>query len=214
MQCKFLLIALCLVLPLVFAGHEILLPYSSASKCSILPSNILIIQFESRPISSFWNTSIVWNADYAFRFRHRYQLYTSTRSCRLGNEPLGESWCKVKAMLEVSKEISADTFVVFLDSDAIITTSYSFSSVICMIQDQLGWNIMSKPIAFNQDGPGFACVMALRLGYNMCLNSGTVLFTKSPSVTSILESWWFAANSRMTTKFKMNWRVKVRGTAA
>jgi hypothetical protein len=100
--------------------------------------------------------------------------------------------------------------VVFLDSDALITVNSSMTAVVSYISKTLHWDVMSRPVAFNQDGPGYACKQAIGLGYKACLNSGTVLWFKNVISSQVLTAWWqFSAQRLDSTKFHMNWKIKV-----
>ena len=53
-----------------------------------------------------------------------------------------------------------------------------------------------QPIAFNQDGPGWACKNALHnANYSYCFNSGTVFWINNPISQKILRLWWTSASS-------------------
>ncbi|RYH30371.1 hypothetical protein EON65_05440 [archaeon] len=184
------------------------MPYSKPNMWTFAPEDILILQFDSRELKNYWNTSAYWNNAYANTFGHAYQYMSMSGDCHNGGIELSASWCKVKAMLEVSKT-QKQKVVIFLDSDAIITTNHSMSAVLEYVSSFTGWNVSEHPVAFNQDGPGYACRHALKIGYNVCLNSGTVIWVKSKLSTTILAQWWNYAKKIGTTLFEKDWRKKV-----
>lgn len=127
---------------------------------------------------------------------------------------LSHAWCKVKAMLAADSLTSHNIkAILYLDTDAVITTNYSMTDVISFIRKDLHWDYHQKPfVAFNQDGPGWACKFTMnKTPYKHCLNSGTVLWVKSVVSTNILYDWWHAAGEPYdvsqypTTKWRLNW---------
>eukprot|EP01039_Chlorochromonas_danica_P009595 gene9595-10606_t len=168
------------------------------------------MQFDSRPLARYWNVSANWNAAYARRYGHRYLFWSlAGESCQWQGTALAASWCKVKAMLDMDSRLAEGEAVLFLDSDSLLTLSYSLSAMWTFIQQARDWNWTSQPMAFNQDGPGYACSTTLRLGYPFCLNSGTVFWLKSPLSTKMLATWWKAASQSLTwTSFPMDWKTK------
>ena len=91
--CFFLMCSL-----LVDAGHEVLQRYQSGPQ-DILPSDLLLVHFDSRPLGSYWNTSAFWTRDYAYMHGHKYAYLTSSEKCSYGSYVLSPVWCKVKAMV-------------------------------------------------------------------------------------------------------------------
>eukprot|EP01031_Cornospumella_fuschlensis_P030225 gene30225-36528_t len=176
-------------------------------KWNFAPEDILILQFDSRGLADYWGASSSWNKAYAQAFGHSYMFMSIHGDCRNGDVELSPSWCKIKAMLEVSKT-QQHKVVVFLDSDAIITANHSMSAVLEFVAHFTKWNVSEHPVAFNQDGPGYACRHALKIGYNVCLNSGTVIWVKSKLSTKILSQWWNYAKKADETLFKKDWRKK------
>ncbi len=83
------------------------------------------------------------------------------------------------------------------------------TAVIGFMQRELSWDISKKPIAFNQDGPGWACKNTLKFGFPFCFNSGTVLWQPGVAAGDILGAWWNSAgDAYVTSKFKAKWRTK------
>lgn len=193
------------------AGHEVLLNISKDDEV-IKNHEICIVQFESRYntiIPSYFNTSITWNRLYAMKYGNKYSLWTIDESCRYEDQLLASSWCKVRAMIEADIRISAKAFL-FLDSDAIITVNSSLAKVFSYIKNYHGWDWDSKPIAFNQDGPGWSCKATLKHGYQKCFNSGSLFWIKSEVSSTILKQWWHTSIAPFdSTGFPMNWRMKV-----
>ena len=66
------------------------------------------------------------------------------------------------------------------------------------------------PMAFNQDGPGWACKHAIQdAGYSFCFNSGTVLWMNNAISQKILHQWWMlAAQPYHKSKFPEDWRTR------
>lgn len=210
------LLVIYLVLKNVGAGHEVLHGWNATHPLTIQPHELLIVQFDSRPLNDYWQTSQRWNSQYCRKYGHHYQFFSSRLPCRAcSSENIAEPWCKVKAMLlaDLSAAHSIKA-ILYIDSDAMITVNHSMSTVISYIQHDLKWNSFEKPVAFNQDGPGFACKRAIGLGYRKCFNSGSVLWFRNPVATDLLRKWWMAGSvafSQMTSmsKFPMNWKYKV-----
>lgn len=98
---------------------------------------------------------------------------TSTNDCVFNEHKLADPWCKVKAMAVLNEmPLPGVRAVLFVDSDAVITVNYSMTTVLAYIQRDLNWSLTERPVAFNQDGPGWACKNAIGVGYDVCLNSG------------------------------------------
>ena len=45
------------------------------------PGNIALIQFDTRPLSGYWNASAVWNKAYALYHGHKYAYLTINEQC-------------------------------------------------------------------------------------------------------------------------------------
>jgi hypothetical protein len=199
------------------SGHEVLHRWDERHHLILQPDEVLIVQYDSRRLDDYWKVSSQWNRHYADQYGHHYQFLTgedvTCRSC--DGSKVAAAWCKVKAMALVD-QVAASIIraVLFLDSDVLITVNYSMSTVISYMQHDLQWNISSMPIAFNQDGPGYACKQAIGLGYKKCFNSGTVLWFRHPISSMVLREWWDAASVpfnriKEVTRFPMDWKVKV-----
>lgn len=209
------LLYLVYILPWTNAGHEVLYKYKPGQN-DLKPEDLAIIQFDSRPLDSYWNTSARWNKAYSEKWGHQYYYLSNKGNCRFGPHLLAEPWCKVKAMVVANKheKLKRAKAFLFLDSDVVITVNYSMTSAIGYIQRDLHWNATEKPVALNQDGPGWSCKFTLNLGYSLCLNSGTVFWMRSQAATDILEDWWLSSGEqyKVRNKFPSKWRVKVSVT--
>ena len=157
------------------AGHEILYNFT-LHKDDIQPHELAIIQYDSRQMGSYWNTSVRWNKAYCDRFGHQYfyLMTPSDFSCSYGELNLAPAWCKVKAMIHANAMNTSARAFLFLDSDAIVTLSnYSLTTALGFMRHYLHWDLDKQPVAFNQDGPGWACKFAIdKVGYSRCFNSG------------------------------------------
>jgi hypothetical protein len=80
-------------------------------------------------------------------------------------------------MLDVERLLPTAKAFLYLDSDIIMTVNYSLSDVIGFVRRELKWDMIKKPVAFNQDGPGWACTSTMER-YPFCFNSGTVFWYK------------------------------------
>lgn len=169
------LIVVCfLILVLVKCGHEVLYG-TTLTRNDILPSELLVAQFDNRPLGDYWNVSSRWNKHYCDKHGHQYKYLTMSNSdCMYETISLAMPWCKVKAMVALnSMNLHGVKAVMFIDSDSIITVNYSMTVVLAYMQRDLEWNLTDRPVVFNQDGPGWACKNAIGVGYSVCLNSGT-----------------------------------------
>lgn len=196
----------------VWCGHEILTGWNQSHPLLFQPEELLVVQYDSRSLNSYWNTSTQFNKRYCNAYGHQYLFLTSESLCRdcLG-KLLSSPWCKVQAMVAADALASPSIkFILYLDSDTIITVNNSLSTVISYIHNDLRWDVLQKPIAFNQDGPGYSCKQAYSLGYMKCFNSGTVLWLRNALSTQLLRKWWqLAAAPLNSTLFPMNWKLKV-----
>lgn len=200
-----------LLLKYVYSGHEVLLKVKP-SEVTVLPHEIAIVQFDSRPLGSYWNVTAMWNQHYAHKHGHKY-YYLSRKFQYCGNNetPLGMPWCKVHSMLKAHNMTdSSIKMFIFMDSDILISVNSSLSIVLTYIQQDLQWDWEKKPVAFNQDGPGYACKQAYGLGYSPCLNSGVVVWRKTSLAYEILSKWWESSTYDLSSnQFPMNWKSKV-----
>eukprot|EP01034_Spumella_vulgaris_P035043 gene35043-43210_t len=83
-----------------------------------------------------------------------------------------------------------------MDSDAVIDKRFRhipISEFLLTMQKKLSWDVSSKPIVFNQDGSCWWCSLVVRVGYNVCLNAGTVVWYRHARSEMVLNSWWDAS---------------------
>ena len=160
----------------------------------------------------YWYSSVKWNKHYADLHGHKYQLLSIKGKCSCNELLLHNAWCKVKAMLEVSKQISDTKAFLYIDSDTVITSNYSMTDILGYIRQELKWDYEKKPVAFNQDGPGWACkfTMSMKKKYSYCLNSGTVFWINNIKSIEIFETWWQSSSdpydqSRFPSKWRTDW---------
>lgn len=211
---KLTLLLLFIAVSIVSGGHEVLYKHRLSSN-DIKPEELLIVQYDSRPLANYWNVSTRWNKAFADHYGHKYMFLSSRENCRYGPYLLADAWCKVKAMLLADKYIAQKDKSIkaclFLDSDAVITVNYSMSTVVSFLRKDLHWDVSKKPVALNQDGPGWSCKYTLKLGYEQCLNSGTVFWMRTTTATDILLDWWSSAGEQYlaVNKFPSKWRTKV-----
>ena len=209
---------------MIFGGEEVLTGFH-LSLDDLQPSDICIIQFDSRPLDNYWNASAIWNKAYAMYHGHKYAFMTMHSTSNeyknqnhnnikdkqycysKDNYKLHVVWCKVKAIISASRLIPSAKAYLYIDSDVVITSNYSLSHIIGYIRKDLNWDLRKKPVAFNQDGPGWSCKHAMSFGFNYCLNSGTVFWLKDDIAQNILEDWWLSASQPYSeSKFKTKWR--------
>lgn len=195
-------------LEMIRSGHEILLSVVP-SHDNIKSEEVTILQFDSRPIYSYWNVTSRWNKAFADKFNHKYLYLSSLSPCTIKGLQLAEAWCKVKAMTKAHKLAPSSKAFLFLDSDALITVNYSMSTVINFMRQSLNWDINDKPVALNQDGPGWSCKATMKNGYSVCLNSGSLIWMNTPIALEFIQSWWeSAADPYGINKFPSKWRLK------
>jgi hypothetical protein len=194
-----------------FAGLEVLYKFSPSID-DFIASDFAIVQFDSRPLSSYWNSSTRWNYAYCRKYGHKYSfLAMKTSSCSYAGFTLSPAWCKVKAMLAVNDILPDVKAFLYIDSDALMTVNASLVDVIGFIRKDLKWNFKQKPVAFNQDGPGWACKFTMTHAYPYCLNSGTVFWIRGDISRAVLQHWWNSAgDSYSSGKFptKLKWRTR------
>jgi hypothetical protein len=195
-----------------FGGHEVLYGVRLDSVLDVQPHELAIIQFDTRPLGSYWNVSAHWNHAYSLKHGHQYAYFTLTagKECSRKGVALYSAWCKVKAMLKAHQQLPSAKAFLYLDSDAVITTqlNYSMTDVLAYIRQNLDWNLDKQPMAFNQDGPGWACKHVIEsTGYDFCLNSGTVYWRRSFVSQRILTDWWsMALDTYSSHRFSQKWR--------
>ena len=177
-----------------FAGHEVLYKFVPQQRDDIKPGELAIVQFDTRPLRGYWKASAYWNKAYADKHGHQYMFLTMDGKCHYAHFELSPVWCKVKAMRDVNA-IMPQTVKAFLylDSDAVVTTNYSMTDALGYIRKYLHWDYRQRPVAFNQDGPGWACKWTIKRGLPLCLNSGTVFWVRSIKAEQILDEWWNSA---------------------
>ena len=160
------------------------------------PSEIAIMQYDSREPRDYWLSAAKWNNQYCKRHGHVFIYYTSKEGCHYNAEKLATPWCKVKAMLAANEDYPSVKLFVYMDSDAVVDKRFSdkpLNAHMKVMQDRLQWDPSVKPIVFNQDGSCWWCQMVVRVGYNMCLNAGTVVWYRHHHSEMILQRWWDAS---------------------
>lgn len=193
----------------VNCGHEVLAGVKQGN-LAIQPHDLAIVQFDNREISDYWNISARWNRAFAKRHGHQYMFISMQDRCRNGEIQLASPWCKVKGMLAAMELNPSAKAFLYMDSDALITLNYSMANTLTYMKQYLEWDWDEKPVAFNQDGPGWACKLSFKLGYKVCFNSGTVFWIRNAKSKEILEHWWWSSSfNASSTRFRMNWREKV-----
>ena len=114
---------------------------------------IALFQFDSRPLNDYWLASALWNNKYAMRHNHTFVYYNSNKDCAHENEKLASPWCKVKAMLQVHRDVPDVKVFIYMDSDAVINRKYFNTPVhefLELMQIKLTWDPNTKPLVFNQ----------------------------------------------------------------
>lgn len=227
----------------VLSGHEVLHGVELDPLEDIHPHELAIIQYDSRPLADYWNSSAFWNFAFAQKWNHQYlfisgstieedeksasgegEAIESDKALSNGNKnkknrvchhpddvSLSPVWCKVKAMVRAKRYLPTAKAFVFFDSDIAITlTNQSLTSVFAFMRKDLGWNYGEMPLAFNQDGPGWACRHTIEeVGYPYCFNSGTIFWVRNSISQKILSLWWkLAAEPYSNSKFTEEWRHK------
>lgn len=227
----------------VFGGHEVLHGVTLDPLQDIQPHELAIIQYDSRPLGDYWNSSAYWNFAFAQKWNHQYLFISGStfeedelsrkgmggfdhndvsltngiknRKNRVCRHPDGVSlspvWCKVKAMVRAKRYLPTAKAFVFFDSDIAVTlTNQSLTNVFAFMRKDLGWNYKEMPVAFNQDGPGWACRHTIeKVGYPYCFNSGSIFWVRNSVSQTILSLWWkLAADPYSNSKFTEDWRHK------
>lgn len=185
----------------------------------IRPEEIAIMQYDSRiPLRDYWLVTAKWNKNYCDKHGHQYIYYTSKYTSTEDAEwcekdVLASPWCKVKAMVQANEDFPHIKMFIYLDSDALISKLYDdlpLTYLLKLIHNKLGWNPEKKPLIFNQDGPCWWCTLIQKVGYNMCLNAGTVIWYRHDTSKRLLDDWWFAAMDSYETNnpIKRRYRIK------
>jgi hypothetical protein len=154
------------------------------------PGELAIVQFDSRPLGRYWNTSAVWNNRYCARHGHKYLFYSSQERCRHGSTVLADAWCKVLCMLQATVDHPGVKAFIYMDSDAVIDRLFfniSLNAILETVRQKVSWDIDKKPVVFNQDGPCYWCNRIAKAGYTTCLNSGTVAWYNHQVSIDILQ---------------------------
>ena len=148
-----------------------------------------------------WPLTRMFYQAYAQRHGHQFAFIAlhPKNECRTASHALSAVWCKVIAMIRAhdllpKAKASASNLefkfgisyglrhfcftqaFLYLDSDAVMTTNYSLSDIVGFVRRELKWDMMRQPMAFNQDGPGWACKHTMKYSYPYCLNSGTLFW--------------------------------------
>lgn len=191
-----LLIPLSLTFLVATLRHTTALRPSDASLISnfitdVKASEIALMQFDSREPAEYWGAAALWNNHYATEHGHRYVYYTTKSACRNGNTELAHPWCKVLAMIQATIDHPSVRVFIYMDSDAVIDESFrnmSLNAMLEAVRRNVDWDVDSKPIVFNQDGPCWWCNMVAKVGYSMCLNAGTVVWVRHDRSMDVLTS--------------------------
>lgn len=165
---------------------------------SLAPENFAIVQFDSRPLSNYWQSAAEWNQYYCKKHGHQFLYYTFPHgeTCHYKDEPLASAWCKVKAMINAMEDHPTAHVFYYMDSDAVVDKAFesmSLKDITLSMKKKLNWNPNEKPIIFNQDGPCWWCRLIIKVGYTMCLNAGTVVWYRHELSEKILREWWDAS---------------------
>jgi len=127
---------------------------------------------------------------------------------------LATPWCKVKAMINANDDHPHVKFFIYMDSDAVIDRAFAntpLNKLISVMQHNLKWDPEMKPVVFNQDGPCWWCSLVMNVGYNMCLNAGTVAWYRHPLSEMVLHRWWDASmdseleGNPIRRRFRLKW---------
>jgi hypothetical protein len=184
----------------VFAGFK-------AKRDDLSASDIGIIQFDTRPLTDYWEASARWNKAYAQYHGHKYVYMSMQTECKCGEYLVSPVWCKVKAMVHASDILPRAKAFVFLDSDAVVTSNHSLADIVAYMRHDLQWDLRTRPVAFNQDGPGWSCKHTMELGFNYCFNSGTVFWLNNDAGRNIVREWWNScADPYESSVFPERWR--------
>lgn len=185
---------------------------------------ICIVQYDSRYVSQdsfynqtdYWQVAANWNQAYSSKFEHKYMFISNPDKCFQNKTLLASAWCKVNAMKEacsyLPRHICKDIKVfLYLDSDAIIASNYSFDIILKFMIQDTKWDTLHQPIAFNQDGVGWACKYYMARGYDFCINTGSIIWFNTEPARQILARWWRSAldsydtTSKNFRRFRTKW---------
>lgn len=160
------------------------------------PNEIAIMQYDSREPRDYWLSAAKWNHRYCQQHGHVFIYYSSKEGCHYGAEKLATPWCKVKAMIAATEDFPQVKLFIYMDSDAVIDKRFAdqpLNALMSIMQQKLSWDIDKKPIVFNQDGSCWWCNLVVRVGYDMCLNAGTVVWYRHELSDRVLRAWWDAS---------------------
>eukprot|EP00603_Paraphysomonas_imperforata_P011939 CAMPEP_0114455672 /NCGR_PEP_ID=MMETSP0104-20121206/3222_1 /TAXON_ID=37642 ORGANISM="Paraphysomonas imperforata, Strain PA2" /NCGR_SAMPLE_ID=MMETSP0104 /ASSEMBLY_ACC=CAM_ASM_000202 /LENGTH=231 /DNA_ID=CAMNT_0001628103 /DNA_START=416 /DNA_END=1108 /DNA_ORIENTATION=- len=116
-------------------------------------------------------------------------------------------------MIQASRDFPQVKVFIYMDSDAVVSKTFessSLNSLLEFMQQKLSWDVMEKPMVFNQDGPCWWCKLIKKAGYSMCLNAGTVMWYRHPYSDQVLQDWWHStmdnyADNPLKRKFRTKW---------
>jgi hypothetical protein len=181
-----------------------------------------IIQFDSRKNENgtYWHTSSKYNAAYCHRHGHVYKYYTlpaDDKTCMSfdGTVDLAHPWCKVKTMLRAHDDLPGVDYFLYMDSDAIVSFQFGdlpLNALFANMTQKLNWNVLEKPVVFNQDGKCWWCNVVLKNSSytKACLNTGTVAWYRSDRAKQVLQKWWESAmdsakHNPLGIQFRTQW---------
>jgi hypothetical protein len=144
---------------------------------------IAIMQYDSRKMGDYWQAAALWNKHYCEKHGHKFIYYASKEGCHYHGEKLATPWCKVKAMIQANADFPEVKFFIYMDSDAVLDKQFAempLMTIVGTMQAKLDWDPKKKPVIFNQDGPCWWCRLVQSVGYDMCLNAGTMYFCCRP----------------------------------
>jgi hypothetical protein len=179
------------------------------------PSEVALVQFDSRDMDSYWLASANWNKFYCDRHGHKFFYYQAPKGQCLhnGDVQLADPWCKVRTMQQVMEDHHDVKLFIYMDSDAVVDVANLEVSALDFAKTmatRLEWNVEEKPIVFNQDGPCWWCNLVAKKGYKMCLNAGTVMWYRHQTSSQVLDAWWASAmdsyeGNKLQRKFRTSW---------
>lgn len=175
----------------LFSSARLLSATEFSFEADIRPDEIAIMQFDSRLPGKYWEVSAKWNNRYCNAHSHKYLYYSSKEKCRYQSVSLADPWCKVLSMLQSTADHPKIKAFVYMDSDAVIDKSFfnmSLNAMLETVRTRLDWDVVEKPVLFNQDGPCWWCNLIEKAGYKTCLNAGTVVWMRHPTSAEVLQS--------------------------
>jgi hypothetical protein len=157
----------------------------------------------SKYMPTIHNVGSTWNHLYSKQHGHEYILYhwgNQTTGCRSNNDQkLAEAWCKIRAMQEVQNMFPDVEYFLYLDTDAVVDPKFFDEPLNNLLynmttQWSLNWDIDEKPFTLNMEGPSYWCRRVSDANFTNCINTGTVLWKRSPYSSKILQQWWQSAD--------------------